>query len=224
VRNSRPEPTGLRGGAALERALRRYDAAPLPARLLVRGRAILADLLAIEPLVPRAGTILDLGCGHGLLANLLHVAAPDRRVTGIDPDPRKIAVAKLTERDGLHFALGDATAAELPPCDAVTLVDVLYLLPDETQERLIARAAAALRPGGRLVVYAQERRADVRFWLGYAQELVAAGLGLTRGPGGLHYARREEMRERLMRAGLSVEILPLAKRLYTDAIYVGRRA
>lgn len=208
--------------AALRRAVRRYSAAALGDRLFVRGRAFLADLLAAETHVPEAGAIVDVGCGHGLLANLLVEASPSRDVLGIDPDPRKIAVARLTERPGLRFRLGDAVSADLPSCDAVTIVDVLYLLPDEEQERVLVSAVAAVRPGGRVIVYAQERRADPRFWLGQAQELLTTGIGLTKGrTRGLHYSSREEMRSRLERCGLAVEVIALAGRLYTDAIYVG---
>lgn len=213
-----------RSRAALQRAVRAFSGAPLGARLHVRGRALLADLPAIEREVPRAGTIVDLGCGHGLFANFLVEASPDRHVIGIDPDARKIAVAKRTERDGLRFERRDAITAALPPCHGVTIVDVLYLLPAAAQLRVLMATAAALRPGGRLVVSAQEERpGDPRFWVGYLQELVATGLGLTKGGAGLHYATRDEMRARMEGCGLLVEVLPLRGRLYTDAIYVGRK-
>lgn len=245
-------PVDQDGRAALRRAVQAYRGAPLGARIHVRARSILADLPAAEREVPRAGTIVDLGCGHGLFANFLVEmsrvpsstrgdpsstpgdpsstqggppgGSPERRVIGIDPDPRKIAVAKRTERDGLRFEQGDAITAALPPCDAVTIVDVLYLLHPGAQLHVLMTAATALRPGGRLIVYAQEERpADPRFWLGYAQEMVATGIGLTRSSAGLHYATRDEMRARMEGCGLLVEVLPLRGRPYTDAIYVGRK-
>lgn len=208
--------------AALARAVRRYDTAPIVDRLQIRGRALLADLVAIEPHLPRRGTVVDLGCGRGLFANLLLEASSEREVLGVDPDPRKIAVARATARPGLEFRIGDATSVELPTCDAVAIVDVLYLLTLEEQVTAIERAAAAIQPGGRIVVYAQERRADPRFWLGYAQERLATAIGATRGgTRGLHYASRAEMLSRLEGRGLTVEVIDLAGRPYTDAIYVG---
>ncbi|OGT93560.1 MAG: hypothetical protein A2083_02530 [Gemmatimonadetes bacterium GWC2_71_9] len=210
--------------AALARAVRRYAAAPLGDRLHVRGRALLADLLAVEPQLPAAGTIVDLGCGRGLFSNLLVEASSRRSVVGMDPDRRRIAVARLTERARLRFEVGDAREAQLPACDAVAIVDVLYLLTEADQELVLARASGAVRPGGRVVVYAQERRPDPRYWAGHLQELIATGSGLTRGHAGrLHYASRMEMRTRLERCGLSVEAFPLPGRAYTDAVYVGRR-
>jgi SAM-dependent methyltransferase len=209
-----------RTAGALARALARYKAAPVGDRLFLRGRALLAALEAAERHVPASGAIVDLGCGRGLFANLLLECSPAREVLGIDPDPRRIAVARLTERPGLRFRVGDARDAELPPCEAVAIIDVLYLLPVADQARGLARAAAALRPGGRVVVYAQERRADPRSWLGYAQELVARRAGLTRGST-LRYSSRAEMVGRMEAAGLDVSVHPLPGRIYTDAIYVG---
>lgn len=208
---------------AIARAIDRYRGAALGDRLFVRGRAFLADLTAVERRLPREGLIVDLGCGRGLLANLLLEASPGREVLGIDPDPRRIRVARHTERPGLSFRVGDARDVELPPCHAAVLMDVLYLLPEEAQIRVLERAVAAVRPGGRVVVHAQERRSDLRFWLGRVQELVMTRTGITQAPGGLHYSSRAQMRALLESCGLAVEVIPLPGRLYADAIYVGAK-
>ena len=213
-----------RDRAALARALRRYAQAPLLDRLFVRGRAFLSDLTFVEPYVPRRGFVVDLGCGHGVFANLLREASEGRRVLGVDNDARKIGVAKLTERQGVRFEIGDVLAGEPPPCDCVTAIDVLYLLPLEAQEAIVARAAAALPEGGLLLVYAQEARADPRYALGYTQELVATSLGLTKGAGdGLRYLTRDQMMALLSRSGFAPDAIPLPRRPYTDTLYVARR-
>ncbi len=213
-----------RDRAALARALRRYREAPFLDRLFVRGRAFLADLTFAETYVPRHGFVVDLGCGHGLFANLLREASESRRVLGVDTDARKIAIANATEREGIRFAVGDVVAEPPPPCDCVTLIDVLYLLPFEAQERVFAGCAAALPEGGRLVVYAQEARPDPRYLLGYAQELVSTSLGFTRGGlGRFFYATREQMLGMLARAGFAAETIAIPRRPYTDALYLGRR-
>jgi SAM-dependent methyltransferase len=213
-----------RDRAALARALRRYVEAPVLDRLFVRGRAFLSDLAFAELFVPRRGFIVDLGCGHGLFANLLREASEARRVLGVDADARKIAVAKLTEREGLRFELGDIVGRQPPPCDCLTLVDVLYLIPVETQERIVAQCGATLPEGGLLVVYAQERRADPRYALGYAQELVSTSLGMTKGGRGkFFYRTRQDMLGMLSRHGFVADVVPLPGRAYTDALYVARR-
>ena len=213
-----------RDRAALARALRRYDDAPLLQRLLVHGRAFLADLTFAEPFVPRQGFVVDLGCGHGLFANLLREASERRRVLGVDADPHKIATARATEREGIRFALGDIATEPPPPCDCVTVVDVLYLMPFETQELVLAQCAAALPEGGRIVVYAQEARVDPRYALGYAQELISTRLGLTLGGRGrFFYATRDRALAMFARAGFAAEAVAIPQRPYTDVLYLGRR-
>jgi len=64
---------------------------------------------------------------------------------------RYVAEAGLSER--VSATPGDVTADELPGgFDLVLLSAILHSFPPAVNERLIAKAAAALRPGGRVVV------------------------------------------------------------------------
>lgn len=212
---------------ALERAVHRYRSAPLLARWLVHGRAFLADLARIEQYVPRHGFIVDLGCGHGLFSNLLVEASPQRRVLGLDHDERKIAIARSTiaGRDRLRFEVADIVAVPPPRCDAITIVDVLYLMSPQDQERVLRGAAAALSEGAPLLVRSQEARVDPRYALTYAQETVAVSLGLTRGQRRrFHFPSREAALAMFQRAGFRVDVIEMRGRPYTDVLYLGRRA
>jgi SAM-dependent methyltransferase len=102
-------------------------------------------------LPPRAGDVLDLGCGTGSLSLL--AAEHGHRVTGVDLSPAMIdlARAKLAGRDAV-FLLGDAAA---PPVgedrfDVVLVRHVLWTLPDPA--RVLRHWRGLLRPGGRLVL------------------------------------------------------------------------
>ena len=212
---------------ALNRAVHRYRRAPLVARLFVHGRAFLSDLAFVERYVPRHGFIVDVGCGHGLFANVLAEASAARRVLGIDVDERKIATARSTVegRPEIRFEVGDAIATAPPRCDAVTIVDVLYLLPFEAQERVLRNAAAALLEGRPLVVKAQERSLSPRFALTYGQELVTVGLGFTRSGGRsrFFFPTREQALAMFDRAGFVVDVVEMRLRPYTDVLYLARR-
>lgn len=211
---------------ALNRAVHRYRKAPLLARLFVHGRAFLSDLAFIERYVPRHGFIVDVGCGHGLFANVLAEAAATRRVLGIDVDERKIAVARGTieGRPELRFEVGDAIAGGPPRCDAVTIVDVLYLLPFEQQEQVLRNAAGALLEGRPLIVKAQERSLTPRYALTYGQELITVGLGFTRGGRSrFFFPTREEALAMFERAGFAVDVVEMRRRPYTDVVYLARR-
>lgn len=213
--------------AALQRALRRYRSAPVAARAHVHGRAFLSDLAFVDRYVPRHGFIVDLGCGHGLFANLLAEAAPGRRILGIDHDEGKIAIARATAigRENLRFEVGNIACDPTPTCDAVTIIDVLYLMPQPVQEAVLRRAAAALSENAPLVVKAQERTASARYLFGYAQEVVATAVGLTRGAAnGLHFSSRRESVAMFERAGFLVDIIEMPGRPYTDVVYLARKA
>ncbi len=208
--------------------MHRYRSAPLLARWIAHGRAFLADLAVVEAYVPRRGFVVDLGCRDGLFANLLVEASPQRRVLGIDGDPRRIAVARGTVagRDGLRFETGDIVSLPPPRCDAITMVDVLYLLSVRDQERVLRNAASALAEGAPLVVRGQESRMDARYALTYAQELVAIGLGLTRSTRRrrVHFPTRAEAVAMFERAGFRVDVVEQEARPYTDVLYLARRS
>lgn len=218
---------GSTATGALGRALARYRKAPIGARLFVHGRAFLSDLAVVERYVPNKGFIVDLGCGHGLFACVLRESSPTRRVLGIDLDPRKIEVARSAIQDTqwLRFEVGDIVQDAPPKCDAITIVDVLYLLPFELQERVLRQAATALGEGAPLIVKAQERRRDPRYALTYAQELITVSLGFTRGGRErFYFASRSEALAMFERAGFVVDVLEMPNRPYTDVVYLARRA
>ncbi len=199
--------------AALERAVHRYRTAPMVARTLVHGRAFLSDLAFVDRYVPRHGFIVDLGCGHGLFANLLTEAAPNRRVLGIDLDERKIDVARSTigDRESLRFEVGDIVHEPVPKCDAVTIIDVLYLLPPSDQEAVLRKAADALVENAPLVVK--------------AQELVMTAIGVTRGGARrFHFLARDAAVAMFERAGFLVDVIDMPGRPYTDVVYLARKA
>ena len=218
---------GSTATGALGRAVARYRKAPLGARLFVHGRAFLSDLAVVERYVPNKGFIVDLGCGHGLFACVLRESSPTRRLLGIDLDPRKIEVARgaILDTEWLRFEVGDIVAGTPPKCDAVTIVDVLYLLPFEQQEQVLRNAASALGEGGSLVVKAQERRRDPRYALTYAQEMITVSLGFTRGGRErFFFPSREEALAMFERSGFKVDVVEMPKRPYTDVVYLARKA
>jgi 2-polyprenyl-3-methyl-5-hydroxy-6-metoxy-1,4-benzoquinol methylase len=218
---------GSTATGALGRALDRYGEAPLAAKVFIRGRAFLSDLAFVERYVPNKGFIVDLGCGHGLFACLLREASPTRRVLGMDLDPRKIEIARGAIRDTqwLRFEVGDIVSTPPPKCDAVTIVDVLYLLPFEQQEQVLKNAASALGEATPLIVKAQEKRRDPRYALTYAQEIVTVSLGLTRGGRDrFFFPTREEALAMFERAGFFVDVVEMPLRPYTDVLYLARKA
>jgi cyclopropane fatty-acyl-phospholipid synthase-like methyltransferase len=102
--------------------------------------------------------VLDLGCGAGENLVALARALPRGRVVGVDIEPRSIERANQRLREE---GLADRAQARLAPAEAlderagfdlVTLIQVLHETREEARAEILARAHAALRPGGLLLL------------------------------------------------------------------------
>lgn len=116
-------------------------------RQLKAGRA-LAEAMGIQ----RGGSVLDLGCGTGLLSeHLADVVGLRGDVLGLDPSPYHMAIAHQRSRPNLRFQVGSPfTLGRFPAgCfDAVLANGLLHTWPDhDTTLRELLRV---LKPGGRL--------------------------------------------------------------------------
>jgi SAM-dependent methyltransferase len=126
-----------------------------------RRYASVENLWAVKPnrfLVAEAGDLppgraLDLACGEG--QNAVWLATLGWEVVGVDFSEVAIAKARArAERDGVRveFAVADLLEYEAP-AGVFDLVLLLYLhIPAAARPRVLAKAAAALAPGGTLVL------------------------------------------------------------------------
>ncbi|HEV7722979.1 MAG TPA: methyltransferase domain-containing protein [Iamia sp.] len=129
-----------------------------------------ADLDHYEALVDERGarSVLDVGCGTGVLA--LRLAARGLAVVGVDPAAASLAVARAKpDADRVRWIHGDATT--LPPDLAIDLAVMTgnvaqVFTTDEAWAATLAGIHDALRPGGHLVF--ETRRPEVRAWEGWA--------------------------------------------------------
>lgn len=105
----------------------------------------------------RTGHLMDVGGGTGAFLIAVARRHPRLRLTLVDLAPvveaarPRLAAAGLADR--IALAPADFRAEPLPGgADTVTLVRVLYDHADDVVAALLARVAAALPPGGRVVV------------------------------------------------------------------------
>ena len=149
-------------------------------------------------------TVLDIGCGGGLVAEPL--ARLGALVTGIDPAPETIEAAKAHAKGaGLDIAYrpvtAEALAREGSAFDAVLLLEVVEHVPDVP---LFLKAVAPLvKPGGVMILSTLNRTLKA-----YALAIVGAELILRWLPAGTHDWNRfvppDELRAALAASGLDV--------------------
>ncbi len=94
--------------------------------------------------------LLDAGCGSGKVTALLIDLVPDGRVYAVDVAPSMVEHTRAALGDGVTALCQDLTALELPEqVDAIFSNATFHWIQDH--QKLFARLAAALKPGGQLV-------------------------------------------------------------------------
>lgn len=192
-------------------ALSRFGVCSAGTRAHVYLRWWTCPLAAVADAVPLRGRVLDVGCGHGLLAVLLAQGSAERRVVGVDVDTAKIAEGRraaegLGDRVELRVVPSDWDPdPRSDPFDAVVMTDVLYLLgPDRARALLSACAGALNGTGSKLVVKEIDTTPAWKYRLAVGQELAATRLArITRGTH-VTFAPPDELVATMEAAGLVV--------------------
>ena len=167
--------------------------------------------------------VLDIGAGEGVW--LSHLRAIRRGVSYTGVEPSEYAV----ERFGAERHLRQGTFGELAklrlrgPFDLVVCSDVLHYLPAAAQEELIARVAAALEPGGLLLVRDADAAGGWRFAATRIQERACA-LARRHWRQRFHYRSAAEWRRLLESAGFAVDVEPMSLGTpYANVLLAARR-
>ena len=131
--------------------------------------------------------ILDIGCGGGILAEAL--ASRGAQVTGIDMAEMSLGVARMhLQESGLEVDYQRITAEDFADrhgseFDVVTCLEMLEHVPDPAS--IVAAAARALKPGGRLILSTLNRNPKA-----FALAILGAEYLLRLLPRGTHEYRK----------------------------------
>lgn len=171
--------------------------------------------------LPSGRTLVDIGCGQGLMLALLAQArrtfatgawptdsqAPPQftRMVGVEHRRRIARLASHALAGEADIVEADALTISSEPCSAVLLFDVLHMMPAARQEELIVAMSAALEPGGVMLV----READASG--GWRFTLVRAGNRLKALVSGawqqsFHFRTRTEWLDAFARLGLDAQV------------------
>ena len=211
-------------GDLVRRASDRYLAGSIIGWEIARARLRTDPLyraVLMPGFLPCSGTVVDIGCGRGLMLALLaeaRLAWSDRRwpaetpepprferLLGLETRPRLAASARAALEGDAEIA-ETGTPADLPgPFRAALLFDVLHRLRLEEQEALLGALASRLERGG--VVLVRELDVDVRWrsTIGRAS-LHLKSLMPGRTHRGFHPRTRAEWQQCFARQGLHSEV------------------
>jgi uncharacterized protein (DUF2062 family) len=206
----------------------RYAASSLVAWEFARGKLRhdpVYRAAACDGLLPPGGTLLDLGCGQGLMLAIL-AAVRERagtaawssmapapvfeRLIGIDTRPRVAMLARRALGGAAEIICGDVRELSPVRADAVVLFDVLHMIAAAEQEQLIALLAATLDAGGAIIVLVADAAAGWRFTavrVGNRAKAIVSGNWRQR----FHFRSADGWRTCFERHGLHAEIRPMGQ-------------
>lgn len=211
---------------------------------------LIADIAGDRP--GALGEVLDIGTGAGQLPILLLELGRAARARGFDWDRAKIEDARRatggnpvaplprsSETTGssgeqrsllaapplaAEFWCADAREAELGEADTVLLIDLLHYFHVEEQDAILGRAAAAVRPGGRLLVREADTERGLRSSITLLEERIFTALRFNRGER-VRFRPAREIVALLEQLGFSCETRPAwGKTPFSNVLIVGIRA
>jgi SAM-dependent methyltransferase len=233
---------GARFKALRAAAARPYGAAGYAAWQFARGKLrfdpVFAAILS-GGLLPDRGTLVDLGCGQGVLLSLLTAAADAYRagqwpsdwpapplnleLRGVERRADRVRAAQRALGERACIEQRDLRDAVLPSCSAVIILDVLLYFAPTEQLRVLERVVRALEPGGVLLLREADAGAGLRFEVTrWSERLLEAARGRFRD--GLCYRQAGEWSALLETLGFAVSSAPMsAGTPFANWLFVARR-
>ncbi|MFN8277746.1 MAG: 1-acyl-sn-glycerol-3-phosphate acyltransferase [Chitinophagales bacterium] len=159
--------------------------------------------------LPKKGHIVDLGCGYGFMAYMLHFLSEQRQITAVDYDEEKISMAQNTfsKHRNVQFIHQSLLAFHYPKAQGYVISDVLHYLNYNEQDWVLKQCAAALLPGGVLIVKDGDRDHEKQQMTAWS-EFFSTHFGFNRMMHQeMYFTSESEMRQRAEKLGLTFEII-----------------
>jgi cyclopropane fatty-acyl-phospholipid synthase-like methyltransferase len=175
-------------GPLLRRAFGPYErqVSELYRRMFVDLDALVASIrVGIE--IP--ATVLEVGCGDGLVTERLALAFPNSALTGIDicAHPGRLYRGDRTRARFMRSSTEELGSSEAARYQLVIVADVLHHVPHHDWQRFLAGATRLMADGGTLVLKDWVRESTPAYLMGYLSDRVITG-------DRIRYPREDELR------------------------------
>lgn len=223
--------------ALVQRASDRYVGDSLMGWEFARGKLAgdpIYETVLFGGLLPSGGTLVDIGCGQGLMLALLIEARDAFRcsawpatrtpppqfehLVGIESRRRVGRLARAALGDQAEVLSADVRSLSLPQCSAVLLFDVLQMMPRHEQDALLVRLRDMRRSDSVILIREADASAGWRFAmlrLGNRLKAVAGGSWRQR----FGYRTRDEWLTGLARLGLDAEVCAAANGPFGNVLF-----
>jgi 2-polyprenyl-3-methyl-5-hydroxy-6-metoxy-1,4-benzoquinol methylase len=102
----------------------------------------------IDRCLPKEGTIIDLGCGQGIITTYI-AQNKSRQVIGVDLDTTRL---RQSSSKNLKFVNANIVTYDMKKPSGIVISDVLHHLSYKDQDKLLIRIAKSLKVGGVFVI------------------------------------------------------------------------
>ena len=211
----------------------RYNAIPdtsLGTKLFLHLRWWLTPYERMAAYVPKSGKVLDVGCGHGLLAMEMALSEPNRSVLATDHDVARIALATQAANSGkgianLKFEVSTGSPVSDGTFDAIMMIDFLHYFSPEQQDAMIAKAFANLQPGGWLLAREVNQQGGLISKLNQFYEKMATLTGFTQSntiqaKENLSFKSQAGWEAKFAEHGFKVRSEPCSSPIFADILYI----
>ena len=212
----------------------RYNTIPgisLGTKLFLHLRWWLTPYERMAAYVPKAGKVLDVGCGHGLLAMEMALSEPNRTVLATDHDVARIDLAKQAGKGILNLKFEVSTGSPVADVgadgtfDAIMMIDFLHYFSLEQQDAMIAKAYTNLQVGGWLLAREVNQQGGLISKLNQFYEKMATLTGFTqsntiKAKENLSFKSQSGWEVKFAEHGFKVRSEPCSSPIFADILYV----
>jgi 2-polyprenyl-3-methyl-5-hydroxy-6-metoxy-1,4-benzoquinol methylase len=143
-------------------------------QILVRLRPYICPFEIILGYVPKGSRVLDIGCGNGLVLNLLSAFKLIKSGIGVDVNVKSLDVASAVAKSNNLLGLFFTPKQPIEYFEAVLLIDVLHHIPVKIQKTFFLEATKALSNNGILIYKDMARKPKLCAFFNLLHDLIFA--------------------------------------------------